>query len=91
MYERIWTHLLFFDELFPINFEVENIHVEIIHQPVAEAQETRKLVSRESICFYGHALVCVSVTSAVCLQMLLRVRGSVGYISRGASWEGEAP
>lgn len=39
LYERIWTHLLFFDELFPINFKVENFHVKIIHQPAAESTE----------------------------------------------------
>lgn len=36
LYERIWTHLLFFDKLFPINFECENVHVKIIHQPGGE-------------------------------------------------------
>lgn len=54
------------------------------------SRETWELASRGSICFYSHVLVCVSVTSAVGLQMLLRVRWSGGYISRGASWEGEA-
>lgn len=37
LYECIWAHLLFFDELFPINFEVENVHVKIIHQPVTKS------------------------------------------------------
>lgn len=35
LYERVWTHLLLFDELLPISFKSEHVHVEIIHQPVA--------------------------------------------------------
>lgn len=40
LYERVWTHLLFFDELLPVIFKSEHIHVQIIHQPVAKNRET---------------------------------------------------
>lgn len=39
LYERVRTHLLFFDELLPVSFKSEHIHVEIIHQPAVKTEK----------------------------------------------------
>lgn len=45
LYERVWTHLLFFDKLLPVIFEDENFHVQIVHQPAVERpDQTSELI-----------------------------------------------
>lgn len=52
LYEGIWTHLLLLDKFFPIIFEFENIHVEIIHQPEEENSRFLWLPVSKKSCTY---------------------------------------
>lgn len=50
LYERVRTHLLLFDELLPVSFKSEHIHVQVIRQPALKSRETA--IVRECVCVF---------------------------------------